>query len=110
VSLRDDPALAERRVAVLPPWGPRDLWWQLRQAPADARASILGTQPWSLDRRQFESFTEAGDDPISVAAGRSVAQLIHGFAEDGLVDPLAGTAFAGTLAMFLLVLQQQTVM
>jgi hypothetical protein len=102
VSLRDDPALAERHVVVLPPWGPRDLWWQLRQAPADARAFILGTQPWSLDRRQFESFAGAGDDPVSVAAGRSVAQLIHGFAEGGLVDPLTGTALAGTLAMFLL--------
>ena len=48
------------------------------------------------------SFAEADDDPVSVAAGHSVAQLIHGFAEGGLVDPLTGTAFAGTLAMFLL--------
>jgi hypothetical protein len=102
VSLRDDPTLTARHVTVLPPWGPKDLWWQLRQAPADARASLLGTQPWSLNRRQFEGFADAGEDPVSVSAGRSVAQLIHGFADGGLVDPLAGTAFAGTLAMYLL--------
>jgi len=102
VSLRDDPAPAARHVTLLPPWGPKDLWWLVRQAPAGARASLLGTQPWSLNRRQFESFSDAGEDPVSVSAGRSVAQLIHGFADGGLVDPLAGTAFAGTLAMFLL--------
>lgn len=102
VSLRDDPDPAARHVTLLPPWGPKGLWWLLRQAPVDARASLLGTQPWSLNRRQFESFADAGEDPVSVSAGRSVAQLIHGFADGGLVAPLTGTAFAGTLAMFLL--------
>ena len=66
------------------------------------RASVLGAQPWSLNRRQFQGLVGASDDPVSVSAGRSVAQLVHGFAEGGLVDPLAGTAFAGTLTMFLL--------
>lgn len=102
VSLRDDTDPAARHVRLLPPWGPKDLWWLLRQAPAGARASLLGTQPWSLNRRQLDSFANASEDPVSVSAGRSVAQLIHGFADGGLVAPLAGTAFAGTLAMFLL--------
>lgn len=87
VSLRDDPAPTARNVAVLPPWGPKDLWWLLRQAPPDVRASVLGAQPWSLNRRQFQGLVGASDDPVSVSAGRSVAQLVHGFAEGGLVDP-----------------------
>lgn len=102
VSLQDNPAPTARNVEVLPPWGPKDLWWLLRQAPPDVRASVLGAQPWSLNRRQFQGLVGANDNPVSVSAGRSVAQLVHGFAEGGLVDPLAGTAFAGTLTMFLL--------
>lgn len=102
VSLRDDRALIERRVVVLSPWGPKDLWSMLRQAPPGARASVLGSQPWSLSRCQLGSFAGADDDAVSVAAGRSVAQLIHGFPVGGVVDPLAGTALAGALAMYLL--------
>ncbi len=63
---------------------------------------MLGTHGWRLNRTRLQDFSGVGDDPVSLAAGRSVAQLLDGFAAGGVVDPLNAKAFAGTLTMFLL--------
>lgn len=89
-------------VRILPPWGPRDLWWLFRQAPEAVRGSLLGTQGWTLNHGRLDRFVGAGGEPVSVAASQSVAQLLDGFVGGGIVDPLTATAFAGALAMFLL--------
>lgn len=102
VELKEEVLRVAPRLEVLPPWGPRDLWWLLRQAPDEARRSLLGTHGWRLNRDRFQHFGVAGDDPVSVAAGRSVAQLMDGFAVGGVIDPVSASTFAGTLAMFLL--------
>ncbi len=102
VSLREQISTDAPHVVVLPPWGPRDLWWLLRQAPSAARATVLGTHGWQLNQDRLREFASVEGDPVSVSAGRSVAQLLDGFAAGGVVDPLAATAFAGALAMFLL--------
>lgn len=102
VSLRDEIRTNAPHVTILPPWGPKDLWWLLRQAPADARTSVLGTHGWQLNQTRLQDFSGVDGDPVSVSAGRSVAQLLDGFATGGVVDPLSATAFAGALTMFLL--------
>ncbi|MCW2929119.1 MAG: hypothetical protein JWM19_81 [Actinomycetia bacterium] len=102
ISLQAESSSALPNAAILPPWGPKDLWWLLRQAPREARESVLGFPPWNLAPSQVEGFTGVGDDPVSVSAGRSVAQLISGFAAGGIADPVAATAFAGALTMFFL--------
>lgn len=102
VSLREDMDAAAPHITILPPWGPQDLWSLLRQAPAAARAAVLGTHGWRPDPDRLADFVGVSDDPVSVSAARSVAQLVDGFAAGGVVDPLAAKAFAGVLAMFLL--------
>jgi hypothetical protein len=102
VSLRKTIDGGASHVTILPPWGPKDLWWLLRQASAEARASILGTQARRLNHDLLDDFIGVDDDPVSASAGRSVAQLLDGFAADGAVDPLAATTFGGALTMFLL--------
>jgi hypothetical protein len=82
--------------------GPQDLWWLLREASAAGRQSILGTHGWSLDQGKLDRFIGAPDDPVSEAAGRSVAQLIDSFPAKGLVDAIAATVYARILVMFFL--------
>ena len=89
-------------VAILAPMGPEDLWWLLRQAPASARESILGTHGWRLNTEVFAQFGGADGDPVSASAGRSVLQLIDNFSPGGLVDAVSATAFSRTLAAFFL--------
>lgn len=102
VTLRKAIDASASHVTILPPWGPKDLWWLLRQAPAEARASVVGIQARRLNPDLLDDFVGVDDDPVSVSAGRSVAQLLDGFAAGGVVDPLAATTFGGALTMFLL--------
>jgi hypothetical protein len=102
VELEEEMRANAPHLEILPPWGPRDLWWLLRQASDESRHSLLGTHGWRLNRDRFEQFIGAEGDPVSVAAGRSVAQLMDGFVAGSVVDPLTASTFAGTLAMFLL--------
>ncbi|MEV7042869.1 hypothetical protein [Amycolatopsis sp. NPDC051061] len=102
VSVREEVRTKAPHLEVLPPWGPRELWWLLRQAPAEARRSILGTHGWRLSQDRGERFVGAGADPVSVSAVRSVTQLLDGFAAGGVVEPLAACTFVGAVAMFLL--------
>jgi hypothetical protein len=102
VSLKEDMDGRPQSVTILPPWGPKDLWGLLREAPAGARASILGSHVWRTDHDQLATFARVNNDPVSISARRSVRQLLDGFATGGVVDPLAATAFGATLAAFLL--------
>lgn len=102
VSLKDEMDAGARRVTILPPWGPKDLWELLRDAPDEARVSVLGSHVWRLDRDPTAGFARVNDDPVSVSAGRSVAQLLDGFAAGGVLEPLAATTFGEALAAFLL--------
>ncbi|MFE0023387.1 hypothetical protein [Amycolatopsis sp. NPDC059021] len=47
-------------------------------------------------------FAHVADDPVSVSAVRSVAQLIDGFAEGAVLPPQSASAFGATVAAFLL--------
>lgn len=47
-------------------------------------------------------FAFVADDPVSISAARSVMQLIDGFAPDAAVLPKPATAFAASVAAFLL--------
>lgn len=102
VSLREETGTIAPNVQILPPWGPTDLWWLLRQEPVEARASVLGTHGWQLRQDRLLEFAGILDDPVSISAGRSVIQLLDGFASEGIVDPLTANAFASTLTAFLL--------
>jgi hypothetical protein len=102
VSLREEASTSAPDLQILPPWGPLDLWWLLRQAPAETRTSVLGTHGWQLRQDRLLEFVGILDDPVSISAGRSVVQLLDGFASQGIVDPLAAHSFASTLASFLL--------
>lgn len=102
VSLREEASTSAPNVHILPPWGPTDLWWLLRQAPSEARTSVLGTHGWQLRQDRLLEFAGVLDDPVSISAGRSVIQLLDGFASEGLVDPLTANAFASALVAFLL--------
>lgn len=102
VSLKGEATTSAPHVTILPPWGPKDLWWQLRQAPVEARTSVLGTHGWRLNQERLHDFAGVSDDPVSASAGRSVAQLLDGFSVGAAVDPLTATVFSGALAMFLL--------
>jgi hypothetical protein len=102
VAVSEEARAEAPHVTVLSPWGPRDLWWLLRQAPAEARRSVLGVPGWQLSQDRVERFVGAEADPVSVSAVRSVAQLLDGFAAGGVVEPLAACVFAGAVAMFLL--------
>ena len=70
--------------------------------PAVGRQSILGGHGWNLDQEQLDRFFGAPGDPVSEAAGRSVAQLIDNFPAQGLVDAIAATVYARTLLTFFL--------
>jgi hypothetical protein len=102
VSLHEEASTKASHITILPPWGPNDLSWLLWRAPAEARVSILGTHGWRVTADRQAEFSGVNDDPVSISAGRSVAQLLDSFAGGGIVDPLPATAFAGTLAAFLL--------
>jgi hypothetical protein len=72
----------------------------LRQAPRAAQWSIVGPPSWRSGRVPLDGL--AVDDPVQVAAGRWVIQLIDNFPSGGVCDPIAATALANALAVFLL--------
>lgn len=86
-------------VEILPPWGPRELCWLLRQAPRVAQWSIVGPPACQSGPVPLG---DLADDPVQVAAGQSVLQLIDNFPSGGVCDPVAATALANALAASLL--------
>ncbi|MEU7474400.1 hypothetical protein AB0A63_00345 [Lentzea sp. NPDC042327] len=61
------------------------------------------TKPWSGSRRGGTAgFAKVDDDPVSVSAAWSVAQLVAGFAPDAALLPEPASAFGATVATFLL--------
>uniref|UniRef100_UPI000B0D75EC hypothetical protein n=1 Tax=Actinoplanes rectilineatus TaxID=113571 RepID=UPI000B0D75EC len=104
VPLREEAKSITPNVTLLPPWGPGDLWWMLRQAPAADRSKILGTDGQPLKAPQLGEFADIGDDHVSVSAGQSVIQLMGGFTSGGIVDPLSATdvisASGGQVSVF----------
>lgn len=101
-ALRSETRTVTPGVDVLPPWGPKDLWWLLRRAPITARSAILGAPSWQVSSEWSDVLAGLSNDPVQIAAGRSVAQLLDNFPPGGVCDPLAATALAGGLAAFLL--------
>jgi hypothetical protein len=97
--LRAEASRSMSEVQILPPWGPNELCWLLRQAPRSAQWAILGAPAWHASRLPLGDLT---DDPVQVAAGRSVAQLIDNFPPGGVCEPIAATSLASALAAFLL--------
>jgi hypothetical protein len=102
VSLQEEAKSIAPNVNILPPWGPGDLWWMFRQAPAADRVAILGSHGRPLTAVRLSEFADIGNDHVSVSAGQSVVQLMNGFASDGAVDPLNAAALSSTLAAFIL--------
>jgi hypothetical protein len=97
--LRAEASRSMSEVQILPPWGPNELCWLLRQAPRSAQWAILGAPAWHASRLPLGDLT---DYPVQVAAGRSVAQLIDNFPPGGVCEPIAATSLASALAAFLL--------